>query len=97
MTTQTAPRDGLDRRVTDPDTGQPVAKYRFTRGWFTIIRAAGTTGVNLQTRIPGYLTEVTPHPTQDAAERAARAIYAQYRIDVRAPSDQSEDPNNQED
>lgn len=90
MTTVTT-RAGLDNRVTDED-GQPAAERRFVR-WFRIRRAAGATGVNLVTRIPGYLTEVTPHPDQDAAMRAAHRIYAGYRDAVRALADN----DNQED
>lgn len=86
----TAPTEQLDSRVTDPGTGLPVARRKVMR-WFTIIRAASATGVNLVTRIPGYLNEITPHPTQDAAERAAHRIYAGYRDAVRALSGQPED------
>jgi hypothetical protein len=80
---ETVPRDSLDHRVTDED-GQPVAERKLTRGWFLIIRADSQEGVKLVTRIPGYLHETSPHPTQNAAERAARSTYDQYRADVRA-------------
>lgn len=91
MTTETT-RAGLDNRVTDED-GQPAAERRFMR-WFRIRRDGDHPGVILVTRIPGYLSEITPHADQDAAMRAARAIYAGYRDAVRALSDRSE---NQED
>ena len=81
-------RAGLDNRVTDED-GQPVAERRFMR-WFRVRRADGPAGVILVTRIPGYLDETSPHPTQDAALRAARQIYAGYRDAVRVLSGQSE-------
>lgn len=80
MTTQTT-RAGLDNRVTG-ENGQPVAEVRLVRGWFRIRRADGHPGVDLVTRIPGYLAETTPYATQNAAEHAARTIYGQYRADV---------------
>jgi len=91
MTTQTA-RAGLDSRVTDEE-GQPVIERIFVR-WFRVTRADGPAGVILTARIPGYLDESSPHPTQDAALRAARRIYAGYRDAVRALSGQ---PAHQED
>jgi len=88
MTAPTTARAGLDNRVTDDD-GQPAAERRFVR-WFRVTRADGPAGVVLTARIPSYLDETSPHPTQDAALRAARRIYADYREAVRALSDQSE-------
>lgn len=90
MTTDT--RAGLDNRVTGED-GQPAAERRFIR-WFRIRRAEGPSGVILAVRIPGYVNETSPHPTQDAAMRAARRIYADYREAVRILSDRSEDQEN---
>jgi len=84
MTAPTTARAGLDSRVTDDD-GQPVTERRFVR-WFRVTRADGPAGVILTARIPSYLDETSPHPTQDAALRAARRIYAGYREDVRALS-----------
>lgn len=76
------PRAGLDSRVTDRD-GLPVAERKFMR-WFVIRRAAGSaTGVELEIKIPGYIDEVSPHPTQNAADRAARLAYGEYREAVR--------------
>ena len=92
MTAPTTARAGLDNRVTD-QAGQPVPELRFVR-WFRVTRADGPAGVVLTARIPGYLDETSPHPTQDAALRAARRIYADYRDAVRALSDQ---PGHQED
>ena len=88
MTAPTTTRAGLDSRVTDED-GQPVAERRFVR-WFRVTRADGPAGVILTARVPGYLDETSPHPTQDAALRAARRIYADYRDAVRALSGQPE-------
>lgn len=82
VTTQQAPAV-LDNRVTGED-GRPVAERRFIRGWFRVRRADGPSGVILHARIPGYLDETSPHPTQDAALRAARRIHAGYRDAVRA-------------
>ena len=89
MTAETTRAD-LDNRVTD-EAGQPAAERRFVR-WFRVRRAGGPAGVILVTRIPGYLDETSPHPTQDAALRAARRIYAQYReaVEILRASDQSE-------
>lgn len=92
MTTETT-RAGLDNRVTGED-GQPVAEHRFIRGWFRVRRSDSAAGVVLKTRIPGYLDETSPHPTQDAALRAARQIYAGYRDAVRALSGGPEDQEN---
>jgi hypothetical protein len=80
---EVTPRAGLDSRVTDED-GLPVTERRLFRGWFTIRRADGRpSGVELIAKIPGYLRETSPHPTQSAAERAARMTYAGYRAAVR--------------
>lgn len=93
MTAQTT-RAGLDSRVTD-DEGQPAVEYRFIR-WFRVRRAEGPAGVVLAVRIPGYLHEDSPHPTQDAAKRAARRIYADYREAVRLLAGSGQ-PENEED
>jgi hypothetical protein len=88
MTAPTTQRAGLDSRVTDED-GQPAAERRFIR-WFRVRRAEGSAGVILAVRIPGYLAEDQAHRDQDAALRAARRIYTDYREAVRVLSDQSE-------
>lgn len=83
MNDETVPRAGLDNRVTGRD-GLPVTELVLFRGWFRIRRADGSaTGVELTAKIPGYIDEVSPHPTQSAAERAARMAYADYREAVR--------------
>jgi hypothetical protein len=88
----TIPLAGLDSRVTD-QAGQPVPELRFIR-WFRVTRADGPAGVILTARIPGYLDETSPHPTQDAALRAAKHIYADYREAVDALSGRSEHQEN---
>ena len=90
MTAPVTQRAGLDNRVTDED-GQPAAERRFVR-WFRVRRAEGPSGVVLAVRIPGYLATTIPHPTQDAALRAARRIYADYReaVEILRASDRSE-------
>jgi hypothetical protein len=89
MTTDTTARAGLDNRVTDEE-GRPVPERRIIRGWFRISRAAGPSGVILHAVIPGYMDQASPHPTQSAAVRAVRRIYAGYRDAVSALSDRSE-------
>lgn len=81
----------LDSRVTDDD-GRPAIEYRWRR-WFRIRRTDGPAGVILAVRIPGCLSQVTRHDTQDAAKRHASRIYAGYRNAVRTvtDSDRSED------
>ena len=53
-------------------------------GWFRIRRPADGQGVELITRIPGYLNETTRHGDRDAAERAAAATYDTYRAAAEA-------------
>jgi hypothetical protein len=81
--TEDAPR--WDGRVLNSD-GKPAPRYRpwWSRGWFVISRADGPAGVVLKTRIPGYLTGVTEHGDQAAAEAAARDIWRGYAADVNA-------------
>ena len=70
-----------------------MTERRFMR-WFRIRRADDHPGVTLAVHVPGYLTGDQAHPTQDAALRAARRIYADYRDMVRTLSDR---PEQQED
>jgi hypothetical protein len=89
MTEECASR--WDRRVTKG--GTPVPQYRppWSRGWFTVRRAAGPEGVVLETRIPGYLAgKITEHDDQDAAEAAARQTWLRYAADVAAITGQDE-------
>lgn len=73
----------LDMRVTRHDV--PVDEIRLMRGWFTVRRPAdpAARGVELVTRIPGYLDQVTSHPRQADALAASDEIYDRYSRDVR--------------
>jgi hypothetical protein len=50
--------------------------------WFRVRWPDDGQGVVLVTRIPGYLSQTTPHENKDAAERAAAAIYDEYRAAI---------------
>jgi hypothetical protein len=67
-----------------PGERETALNPRRWAGWFRIRWPADGQGVELVTRIPGYLDKTTRHSDWDAAERAAAAIYDEYRAAIDA-------------